>query len=400
MIRSFSKLVIFFAVSLAPTLTLAAGPDVIVGFVDDGREDSRMGTKVGLTASTNSCNIGDAALNWHALPDAKHPAITVNLYRLMDGRMEQLAKSWIKHGFFATNRAECAGIPEMMNRVCQPGTGGTQLRPGCSDYYGEDLNADPSLLGPRSKITNAATAEFNGATAQDLTGYPTSQPAERILLVEESDLRQSTARYFIEGHYITSDDATAGNARNNVTYREVKPLLRSGAWVLRNENDNVRMQPAIIAWKDAGAQLAEIETTESGAKTYLIVGSKASSAPGGKVRYDYVVYNMNSDLAVQSFSIPASGVDAASVGFKAVASNGEIWSNDPWQPKVEAGKVTWSTKTYDQDKNANAIRWGATYNFWFVADGAPGKALGTIGRFKPSTDGVPPTASTAVVAPR
>lgn len=400
MIKSLGMCASFSAAWMFSTICLAAGPDVIVGFVDDGREDSRLGTKVGLTASTNSCNRGDANLNWRALPDNRHPAITINLYRLSDGRMEQLARSWIKHGFFATNENQCAGIPELANRVCQPGTGGSQLRSGCSDYYSEDLNSDPTLLGPRSKVTNAATADFNGATAQDLTGYPPSQPAERILLVEEAELRQPTARYFVEGHYITADDALAGNARNNVTYREVKPVLRSGGWVLKNDKDNVRMQPAIAAWKEAGAQLAEIETTENGAKTYLIVGSKVSAAAGGKFRYDYAVYNMNSELAVQSFSLPATGVDAASVGFKAASSNGEIWSNEPWQAKVENGKVTWSTKSYDQDKNANAIRWGASYNFWFIADGAPSNAVGTVTRFKPSAEGNSPTASTAIVAPR
>lgn len=406
MARFLCKWAISFAGLLAPTICLAAGPDVIVGFVDDAREFSRVGTKIGLTASTNSCNIGDAPLNWLALSppapapgSSKHPAITLNFYRLMDGRMEQLAKSWIKHGFFATNQGQCAHIPEMGNRVCQPGVGGTQLRPGCSDYYSEDLNSDPERLGPRSRIANAATVEFDAATAQDLTGYPPSKDAERVLLVEEADLQQATARYFLEAHYLTADDAAAGNARNNVTYREVKPVLRSGAWALVFQTDNIRMQPAITAWKDAGALLGEIETLEGGAKTYLMIGSKASPAPGGKVRYDYTVYNMNSDLAVQSFSVPASGVDAASVGFKAVASNGEIWSNDPWESKIDAGAVTWSTKTYDQDKNANAIRWGSTYTFWFVASGAPGKAVGTVSRFKPASGGISPTASTAIVAP-
>jgi hypothetical protein len=363
-------------VSLLSTISsavLAAGPDVIVGFVDDGREDSRIGSKIGLTASTNSCNLGDAPLNWHALPDNRHPAITLNLYRLVDGRIEQLAKSWVKHGFFATNQNACANIPEMAGRTCAPGTGGTQLRPGCSDYYSEDLNADPSLLGPRSKITNSATGAFNGADAQNLTGYPGSQPAERILLVDEADLIQPGARYFVEGHYITADDALAGNARNNVTYREVKPLLRTGAYVLRNESDNVRTQPAILAWRDSGAQLAEIEANEGGGKTFLIVGSKASPAPGGKFRYDYVVYNMNSDFGVQSFSVPAAGIGAASVGFKAPSSNGEIWSNEAWQAKTDGG--------------------------WFVGDGPPGKGTATLSRFKPVTAGTAQTATTAVIAP-
>jgi hypothetical protein len=220
------------------------------------------------------------------------------------------------------------------------------------------------------------------------------------LLVAESDLAQPTARYFIEGHYVAADDAVAGNAHNNVSYREVQPVLRSGAWVLKNLTpDTVRSQPAVIAWKEAGAQLGEIDAAEGNAKTYVIVGSKVSSAPSGKFRYDFVVYNMNSDVAVQSLSVPAAGVDASSIGFSAAASNAEVWSNDPWQHRVEGGQVIWSTKGYAEDPNANAVRWGAAYNFWFISDKGPANADATIGRFKPVSGSLAQIAVTRVVAP-
>src|SRR4051794_14105580 len=73
------------------------GPDVIVGFVTNtqvfGREGSGEASRVGIAAATNSCNRGTAALNWYALPDARHPAITVNFYRLTEDRMEQLGQT-------------------------------------------------------------------------------------------------------------------------------------------------------------------------------------------------------------------------------------------------------------------------------------------------------------------
>ncbi len=374
---------LFVKACLLTSIGVAAGPDVIVGFIDDGREDSRKGTKIGLTASTNSCNAGDAPLDWHRLPSNKHPAISMNFYRLMNGRIEQLAQSWVKHAFYATNRFECQGIPEV-TRPCQDGPGGNLLRPGCSDYYGEDLNADTSHLGPRSRIENPATGEFNGSTAQDLTGYPESGPAERIMLVEEADLRSSNARYFVEAHYITADDALAGNARNNVTYREVKPILRTGAWVLRREAAEVRRQPAVAAWKEDGAQLSEIETLEGRAKSYIIIGSKANPVGGGKYRYDYVVYNMNSDLAIQSLKVPAPVIDESSIGFRSAPAHGEIWSNRPWEHKVNGGLITWSTERFEDNSKANAIRWGSTYNFWFISDAPPVQGDVTISHFKPA----------------
>ncbi|MBB5663866.1 hypothetical protein GGE68_002056 [Rhizobium leguminosarum] len=386
------------ALCVHPAAGFCAGPDVIVGFVDDGREDSRVGTQIGLTASTNSCNAGDAPLSWKRLPDAKHPAITLNFYRIYDGRIEQLAGSWVKHGFYATNQNDCAGLPEVMI-TCQAGIGGSELRPGCSDYYGEDLNADPENLGPRSRISNPSTAQFDGDKAKDLSGYPTSNPTERILMVDEKELTVSGARYFVEAHYITADDALAGNARNNVSFREVEPVLRTGAWVLKNKAEEVRGQPAISAWLEDGAQLSEIEALEGGAKTFVVVGSKVIPLSDGKFRYEYVVYNMNSELAVSGFLVPGRRIDADSIGFKAVASHGEIWSNDAWQHKLENDTLKWNTKAFADDPNANAIRWGSTYNFWFVSDSKPVRVDATVTRFRTSAEGIAPEAVTTVWGP-
>jgi hypothetical protein len=98
-------------------LTPTDGPDVIVGFVfgtrvfgQDGAGPTR---NLGISASTNSCNRGSEPVNWHELPDPRHPVIAVNFYRLSGdkGRMEQLGQAWVKHGILATNQTEgsCGG---------------------------------------------------------------------------------------------------------------------------------------------------------------------------------------------------------------------------------------------------------------------------------------------------
>lgn len=392
--------VILTALGALPAPAFAAGlPDVIVGFVDGAREDDRNAQGlVGITAATTSCNKGDAPLQWQAAPKSEHPVITLNLYRLMDGRMEQIGKSWAKHGFLATNQNQCAGVAGLP-QCTQPGGAGDQLRPGCSDTYGEELNADPAYLGPRSKI-NPSTGKFDGPTAKDLTGYPPSAPVERIMLMDEAELKYPNAKYFLEAHYIAADDAVAGKARNNTTYRQVKPVLQGNVWALRNVTAEIRELPAFSAWKADGAVLSDVSTREEGGvSSYMIAGSKATPLTNGKYRYDYAVYNMNSDLAVQSFSVPVKGLDPASVGFKGVPMVGEIWSNDPWNAKVEADRVTWSTKPYSQDANANALRWGTTYNFWFIAGAPGGPASATLGRFKPPPAGESANATAGIVAP-
>jgi hypothetical protein len=218
--------------------------------------------------------------------------------------------------------------------------------------------------------------------------------------MSETELKQPNARYFLEAHYIAADDAAAGNAHNNVTYREVKPFLQGNRWTFRNVTTEVREQPAFSAWQTEGAKLSEIVSNEGGGVSgYVVVGSKVTPLPNGKYRYDYAVYNMNSDLAVQAFQVPVKDLDPSSVGFKGVPVQKDMWSDASWNTKVETNRITWTTKSYAEDANANALRWGTTYNFWFVA-GAPGvQSSATLVRFKPPPAGESANVTVPVTAP-
>lgn len=379
------------------------GPDVIVGFVDGtsvfGRQGTGAAAQVGVSAGTNSCNRGTANLNWYA-NDNRHPVISLNLYRLLNDRMEQLAGSWVKHGFAATNETECLAIPQFPHTQCKPAQAGSrELGPGCSDLYSEQLNSNPQYLGPRSKI-NPTTGLFDNTTAKDLTGYPASTPLDRILLVSESDLVASDAKYFVEAHYVTADDAAAGNARNNATFREIKPVQGTNRITFQHLFEEFRGEPALRAWP--GAKFFEKSEVEAsgGQRGTIIVASKAIRVSGNLHRYEYAIYNMNSDLAVQSFTVPTGTVQTSTIGFRAVPSNGELWSNDPWISTVAGNAVTWATKKYADLPTANAIRWGTTYNLWFVADSAPSTKAAVVVRFKPKAGAPSPDSFEAeVLAP-
>ena len=131
---------------------LAAGPDVIVG---DLTGPSKWGTLGGVTSysiGTTSCNIGNQILNWFD-NSTLHPVIGQNIYRLENGRFEQIGMSWLKHGFCALQGTLCG--------PCSPVGGGceTRLGIGCSDPYGSGLNGNQGGLGPRSEV-NASTGVF------------------------------------------------------------------------------------------------------------------------------------------------------------------------------------------------------------------------------------------------
>ena len=77
-------------------------------------------------------NRGDSPLNWcdqasGCAPGAgteDHPVIAQNLYRLKDGRFEQIGMSWLKHGFTSTN-STTAGCTSASGGSCvSPPAGG------------------------------------------------------------------------------------------------------------------------------------------------------------------------------------------------------------------------------------------------------------------------------------
>ena len=50
-----------------------------------------------------------------------------------------------------------------------------------------------------------------------------------------------------------------------------------------------------------------------------------------------------------------------------------------------ADALSWSTETFAQNQNANAIRWGTLYNFRFDSNQPPQATNATIGFFKTGT---------------
>lgn len=364
------------------------GPDVIVGAVDNLVEWDRTNDgNVGLSASTDSCNVGNKKISWSALPSKEHPVIALNLYKKSNGRLIQVAQSWVKHGYFAVNANSCPNF-NGVNFSCSNPVGGATLNPGCSDLYGAFLNADPVNLGPRSKI-NPSSGAFDGNDARDLSGYPNSTALERIMYMS-ADVLDSYAngKFYLESIYISADDAASGNAQNNVSFREFTPqLTSSGGWRFVNQSPMKLGVPAVSEWQGDLATMQQVVLNEEGGFTSSVyVGSKVIENSPGKFRYEYIVYNLNSDAAVHSIELPI-GVDAISAGtngFYAPKSHGEIWSNDPWAFAANGTTAGWGTQDSEVNPKANAIRWGTAYNFWFESNQAPIQGTLSLRRFKRS----------------
>jgi hypothetical protein len=385
---------------------LVAGPDVIVGDIEDVAQFSApVGTQVGLAIGTDSCNNGDQPIDWFALPQTDHPVVPQNLYRMSGGvdnqeRFEQIGQSWMKHTFEALEDSVCGTCN---TSGCQTGT---HLCPGCSDPYVSSLNGDQNGIGSRAWI-NPFTGSFP-SNANNHNGHNHDGVSHRIR-VETSDLLPSEnpgATYFGEAAYITPHEYTwcqsnpgECNMFNNFSYRQFSVTGGPTFFNFSAVSSTVRMQAAIEAWAATGATVQQVEP-DPGNDGIFFVGYKVTGPNAGMWHYEYAIFNMNLDRAIQSFEVvyPFFPATLNNVGFHAPpqepgwandgTQNDQGYSSAPWTLTKGFPSVTWNCETFAQNQNANAIRWGTLYNFRFDSPAEPATSTANIGFFKTGTPAV------------
>src|SRR5436190_201321 len=370
------------------------GPDVIAGNMADLYQDGASGSQRGLAMGITTCNGGNAFVNFFAMPDTRHPAAAQNLYRMSGGsgnneRFEQIGQAWVKHTYGAKQANSC-------NFGCLPGGNLTHLGVGCSDTYFASQSATQSDLGSRARI-NPFTGIFS-STARDHTGH-VHTATSHLLLGESNDLNtvlNPGATYYAELLYITPDEYAwcqshpgECNMYNNASYLRYDVTGTTNFSFLANGSP-VRMSPAINACP--GAIITPIEP-EPGVDGRAFIDYKVTNPSAGVWHYEYALYNQNLDRAIQSFSVPLGcDITLSNLGFHAplnhpgFPNDGTLgdagFSNAPWTSNQTTDTVSWSSETFAQNQNANAIRWGTLYNFRFDSDKPPITTTATIGFFK------------------
>jgi hypothetical protein len=176
---------------------------------------------------------------------------------------------------------------------------------------------------------------------------------------------------------------------NNFSYKKFTVSGGPTNFIFNQAGNTVRMQAAIQAWADTGATVVEVEP-DPGNDGKFFVGYKVTNPSPNVWHYEYAIFNMNLDRAIQSFDVPAINATISNTGFHAPPQhpgwandgtfNNQGYSSAPWT--VTGVGATWSCETFAQNQNANAIRWGTLYNFRFDADLAPAPENATIGFFK------------------
>ena len=316
------------------------GPDVTYQDCTSVTQFTSSGDVRAYALGSFTCNRGPENLAW----GSTSPLLGMNAYRLENGRLVQIGLSFVKNGTIAAAGSGGCG-------TCN-GNGGSVLGSGCRDIYGSGFNGGHGVLGPRSDV-NAFTGAYPGPSG------PSGVTDER-LQVKEPDLMAPMAQYFVEGVYVAFDDAAAGNAHNNASYKAVN--IDPVSLDMTPTGSMAEGIPCIQAWADhglgAGVPDASVEvfTVDVPSEGRFHVAMKVTDLGNGSWLYDYAVFNLNSHRSGGSFSIPLNGANASNVGFHDVDyHSGEPYDLTDWSVDISATAITWSSpETFTQNANSNA----------------------------------------------
>ena len=367
--------------------TALAQPDVglcdIQAVMKWGSEGDVTAYSIGATA----VNVGPENLAWVHATNA-HPVIGQNMFRIRDGRIEQVGQSWLKHAICALQ------LPGGCGNGCAGGAGCLAiLYPGCQSVSSATMHGYPPVLGPKWQV-NANTGVFT---------WPHDTPAVTTiagrLQVHNDDLGDPDAVYLVEGMYVAPDDASAGNQNNNASYRLVTITAAPGYEIGFVAGQPTQFQRAAVeAWPahglgagrpDVDVHIVNVQDPDDG---MFVVGSRVRDNGDGTWHYEYAIQNLNHHGSGRELSIPiGNGVTITDPGFHDVdyhsgdGEGGVNFDGTDWPATVAGNSITWTTDPWTVNTNANALRWGTLYNFRFDADAPPSSATATIGIFRPGS---------------
>ncbi len=293
----------------------------------------------------------------------QHPYLIWNLYRIVDGRLEHLAASGIKHAFTTIN----------INCTLNCGDGGISggwghiLWPGCVDIYGVGNNDSNCDLGPRHEV-NPRTGIFESVGSffdPGSTGTNTncsSAPGENRLMVWDEDLKTADAQYYFDAWYVIRDDV---DIFNGMGFHPLTPNNTSGNnWSF--QLGAFSQGPAADVWVSPGSDPA------SGASNELFhdpdighfkVLTRTQQVSAERWRYTYFVMNYDVDHGIEGLLIPAptQGTSPGDFHFNDPDYDG---SND-WPITIDPDAIRFD------DPGGNPVAWGTGYTFEFEIDAAP-----------------------------
>jgi hypothetical protein len=391
------------------------GPDMISsGHVDVARNGvDAPGTTTAYSIGAVSCNHGDLPATVSASGNLLlRICIAQNMYRLKAApggqymRFEQVGQGWAKRvaGPASGSVVSCG--------TCVQGPQFT-MGPGCADIYSSGFNGIQTLLGPRSAINPVLGT--NSSAGGNGTGDPVTK--ERLQVPTADVVAQPAGtRFFVETVHMLPDDAQyvlpgqtlAVNAMNNAASQEVNINGGTGAPTLLGAG-NAQI-PALLRWQVVDPAVSIVTADDDSTpnpnpsfpntfiRTRFYVAVRVTDLGAGQWRYEYAIYNLNSDRGVGGFTIPLPAhVPVTDFSFHhPLSHSGEPYSNAPWTFVHSGDALTFAAQPFAANPNANAVRWGTMYNLGFTTTVPPVPSHTQLTLFKP---GSPSALSPSLAAP-
>ena len=128
---------------------------------------------------------------------------------------------------------------------------------------------------------------------------------------------------------------------NNFSYRQFSVTGGPTFFNFSAVSSTVRMQAAIQAWVATGATVQQAEP-DPGNDGIFFVGYKVTGPTAGVWHYDYAVFNMNLDRAIQSFEVvfPGFPPNLNNIGFHAPPQH-PGWAHDGTQGDAGYSSTPW-----------------------------------------------------------
>lgn len=315
----------------------------------------------------------------------QHPYLVWNLYRIADGRIEQIGRSGVKHAFFSINfGCNCPG--------------GNVLGVSCGDIYSTGNNDGSTFLGPRRELIphtgqwGRCGSIFDDEDTNPGDGLPGCDGIQdpggndnymQRLVTRESQIDPAAnpgAAYWLESWYVVRDDVNIYNTMGHI------PLLigytESGWMVTRSFGGPFTPGPVIDRWVPPGgadplARSAELATSHGRARAAV----RVTALGGGLWRYDYALMNFTwgrphtlhaepnlrvvSNRGFTGFAVPAQ--PAATITQRAFA-DGDLEAGNDWTSALVSGAplvVRWDAPV------SAPLDWGTLFRYSFVANLAP-----------------------------
>jgi len=326
----------------------------------------RSGDRVFVAPSATLKNVGVADVPWQqkftgVFPPYgtnQHPFLVWSMYRVHEGKFQQIGRSGVKHAFLTINFNCTLNCND--NQI---------LWPGCEDVYGVGNNDSNFDLGPRAEIEAAAGIWEQCGSFFDpgCVGNQTNSSAntENRLGVLDSDLGLGPqgAEYFFQAWYVVRDDI---NIFNTMGKRPLNPSRSGNVW---NFNPGTFSVGATIdEWVDpvnpgAGEANITIDAKENGSAKLAL---KTEDLGNGVYRYFYALNNFDIDVGITEFSINlAPGTTISNIEFLDIDEN----AGNQWAVTQQNNQLTFTAPAGEFQL------WDSVYNFTFDANAEP--VLGT-----------------------